>query len=58
MARAGEHDHPHVVVVVQLREGLPNGSITSKAIEFIRSGRFRTTSAMCGLGRSTRTKPD
>src|SRR3954465_12379583 len=30
--------------------------MTSNAIEFIRSGRFRVTNATCGRGRSTRTK--
>src|SRR3954451_24636255 len=33
-----------------------NGTMTSNAIEFIRSGRFRVTNATCGRGRSTRTK--
>src|SRR4051794_25586975 len=33
-----------------------NGTITSNAIAFIRSGRFRVTTATSGTGRSTRTK--
>ncbi|SKV42907.1 Uncharacterised protein [Mycobacteroides abscessus subsp. abscessus] len=32
------------------------GSITSNAMAFIRSGRFRVTRAISGRGRSTRTK--
>ena len=35
---------------------LLSGTITSNAIEFIRSGRFSVISAMFGRGRSTRTK--
>ena len=32
-----------------------SGTMTSKAIEFMRSGRLSVTSATCALGRSTRT---
>lgn len=54
----GQHDDADVVVVVELASASRSGIMTSNAIEFIRSGRFRVTSATPGCGRSMRTKSD
>ena len=53
---AGEHHCADRVVAAELRSRSRTGTITSKAIAFIRSGRFSVTTATPGSGRSTSTK--